>query len=36
MPHPLIAIANPAAAANRPTFRPKVLISMTFSSFGPL
>jgi len=36
MPHALIVIANPVAAANRPTFRPKVLISMTFSSFGPL
>jgi hypothetical protein len=35
VPHPLMAFANPAAAANRPTFRPKVLISMTFSSFGP-
>jgi hypothetical protein len=34
MLHALIAIASPAAAANRPTARPKALISITFSSFG--
>jgi hypothetical protein len=35
MPHPLIAIANPATA-NRPIFRPKVLIFRIFSSLAPL